>query len=155
MPKPYGSHGSRSRTDAIALSGIADGIAALQIEEGPTKVGGIVGEAKTTVHGWHADLHRWSLYAGLILGRNVPSIGARMTAFLNGTEVAPASPTAAVSEAYETATRASSLISEIVGSVQDGKIDRAEGRRLVSKIESLAAILPELERDVKAAAVAR
>lgn len=138
--------------DASSLSEVADALAAHVLDAGPAQISRTVGEAKSTVHGWSMDLHRWSLAAGLLLAKHIPNVGAAVVAYITGTPAPESHATAAIGEAYETATRASALISEIVAAVQDGRIDRAEGRRLVAKIEALAAILPQLERDVKAAA---
>lgn len=142
----------RSRKPAASLSGISEAYAAYILATGPTQIAGITEEATSTVHGWSTSLHRWSLPAGLILARHVPSIGAAVVAYVNGTALPTAQPTAAISEAYETAQRASDLINEILAAVQDGRIDRSEGRRLVQKIKALAALLPQLERNVQAAA---
>lgn len=152
MPAVSTPRRSKSRTVASSLSVVADALAAHVLDAGPAQISRTTGEAKSTVHGWSMDLHRWSLAAGLILAKHIPSVGAAVVAYVTGAAAPESSPTAAIGEAYETATRASALISEIVDAVKDGRIDRAEGRRLVAKVQSLAAILPQLERDVTAAA---
>jgi hypothetical protein len=152
MPSLSRPNRPESRKSTPSLSGISEAYAAHILEAGPTKIAKATGEATSTVHGWSTDLHRWSLPAGLILARHVPSVGAAVVAYITGAPLPVAEPTAAISEAYETASRASSLINEILAAVQDGRIDKAESRRLVAKILSLAAILPQLERDVVAAA---
>ncbi len=152
MPADYPIQRPRSGTLTSALSIVSDAIGEHVDDTGIRTVGRMVGASKSAIHDWSTDLNRWSAAALLILARNVPSIGAAVVALISGREAILPHPTAAISEAYETATRASALIQEIVASVQDGKIDRAEGRRLVQKIENLESILPSLERDVKAAA---
>jgi len=134
------------------MSGVLDAYAAHIIDAGPTVLSALVGEAKQTVHGWSTNLHRWSLPAGLILARHVPAIGAAVCAYINGTALPSAVPTNALPLAYETASRANELIREILAAVKSGDIDRAEARRIVAEIKRLAKLLPQLERDVQAAA---
>lgn len=142
----------RSKTPPASLSGVLDAYAAHIIDAGPTVLGATIDESKQTVHGWSTNLHRWSGVAVLILARHVPSIGAAVCAYINGTALPSAVPTNAIPLAYETASHANDLIREILAAVKSGDINRAESRRIVRWIKALAKILPQLERDVQAAA---
>lgn len=152
MPSSSTNRRPRSKTTPPSLSGVSDAYASAIIDLGQTVLAEITSEAKQTIHGWSTNLHRWSLPAGLILARHVPAVGAVVCAYINGTALPAAQPTNAIPLAYETASHANDLIREILAAVKSGDIDRGESRRIIRWIRALAKILPQLERDVTAAA---
>ncbi len=152
MPQPYPPSRPACRSVAPALSAIADALSEHIDDVGVRAAAQLIGQPKSTVHGWGANLNSWDACSLLALAARVPSIAEPITALLAGAAQSEPEPTAAIGGSYEAVKHASGLIAEIVEAVRDGKYSRTEAARVLAEMDELAAMLPKLRRDVKAAA---
>lgn len=151
MPSEYRSARPEFRRHASLLSGISDAVQGHVEDNGVRAVAESIGAARSTVHDWKADLHSWPAAPLLTLARNVPAVGDAVIAYLERRKQPAAEATAAVRDAFSTASTCSELINELLAAIVDGKFDAEEGARVRMRIARLSALLPILDMNVAAA----
>lgn len=153
MPSVSARSRPESRTSSTALSVVANAVQGQLDDVGISATARSLGQPKTTLYQWGADLTKWPSASLLSLAQGVPAIGDAIITLIHGDAGPEAQATAAVPEAYATGRAAAALMREIMEDVEDGRFTRAEADRIAARIDDLADLLPKLRRDVKAAAV--
>lgn len=111
-----------------------------------------LGIAGTTVDRRGSDIQQWPAGDLLSLAAEDAELRAAVIAWMNGTPALRIAGEAlsAASDATSSMCEAGGLIQELAADLNDGRIDRAEARRAIEKIDGVTASLGRLRADCSA-----
>ena len=136
-----------------ALHVVAEAAEGVRDRNAAAEIGRHLGHATSTVtRRGHLPVLEWSAAEVLRLARHDERLGAAVTAYIAAAPVAPRGDAAALpSDIAREITRGAALASAWVAASADGRLDRAELRRILDHAETLRAAADVLITDVRVA----